>query len=76
MASKRNEQFELICNGTTKKHKNCKNIVGVTIDSKLSYNEDIGNIFKAANKKLNDLNSINETKSKGIISVFLRNVSV
>ena len=56
---KENEQFDLICNDITLKHSSHEKIVGVTIGNKLSFDEHIINICKAANKKLNALSSIN-----------------
>ena len=56
---KENEQFDLICNGIILKHSSHEKILGVTIDSKLSFNEHIANICKTANKKLNTLGRIN-----------------
>ena len=41
------------------RHSRSQNIVRVNIKCKLSINEHIDNIFKTANKKLNDLNRIN-----------------
>ena len=56
---KENEQFDLICNYITLKHSSHENILGVTIDNKLSFDEHIINICKAANKTLNVLSRIN-----------------
>ena len=56
---KENEQFDLICNDITLKHSSHENILGVTIDNKLSFDEHIINICKTANKKLNALSRIN-----------------
>ena len=50
LASKRNKQFELIFIDTTQKNKNCKKILGVHIDSKISFDEHSDNICKTANK--------------------------
>ena len=52
---KKNEQFDLMCNGITLKHSSHENILGVTIDNKLSFDEHIINICKTSNKKLNTL---------------------
>ena len=46
---KKNEQFDLMCNGITLKHSSTEKLLGVTID-KLSFNEHIINICKTANK--------------------------
>ena len=54
-----NEQFDLIYDGITLKHSSHENILGVTIDNKLSFDEHIINIRKTANKKLNALSRIN-----------------
>ena len=60
LVSKRNDQVELIFNGTTPKHKKiAKKILGVPIESKLCFDEHIYNIGKTANKKPNDLCIIN-----------------
>ena len=56
---KENEQFDPICNDITLKHSSHENILGVTIDNKLSFDEHIINICKTANKKLNALSRIN-----------------
>ena len=56
---KENEQFDPICNDITLKHSSHENILGVTIDNKLSFDEHIINICKTANKKLNVLSRIN-----------------
>ena len=56
---KENEQFGLLCNDITLEHSSHEKKLGVTIDSKLSFNEHIINICKRANKKLNALNRIN-----------------
>ena len=56
---KENEQFDLICNYITLKHSSHENILGLTIDNKLSFDERIINICKAANKTLNALIRIN-----------------
>ena len=56
---KENEQFDLLCNDITLKHSSHKNIFGVTIDNKLSFDEHFINICKTANKKLNALSTIN-----------------
>ena len=50
LASKRNKPFELIFNDTTLKNKNCEKILGVHIDSKISFDEHSDNICKTANK--------------------------
>ena len=57
---KENEQFDLICNGITLNHSSHENILAVTIDNKLSFDEHIINICKRANKTLNVLSSINQ----------------
>ena len=49
---KENEQFDLICNDITLKYSSHEKILGVTIDTKLSFEEHIINIWKTANKKL------------------------
>ena len=59
LASKRNKQFELIFNDTTLKNKNCEKILGVLIDSKISFDEHSDNISKTANKLVNDLSRVN-----------------
>ena len=69
---KDNEQFDLICNDITLKHRSHKKILGVTIDNKLSFDEHISNICNTANKNLNALRRI---KSKGNTIVILHNVS-
>ena len=56
---KENEQFDLMCNDITLKHRSHEKILGVTIDNKLSFDEHIINICKTANKKLNALSRIN-----------------
>ena len=56
---KENEQFHLMCNDITLKHSSHEKILGLTIDNKLSFDEHIINICKAANKKLNALSRIN-----------------
>ena len=47
---KENGQFDLMCNDITLKHSSYKEILGVTIDNKLSFDEHIINICKTANK--------------------------
>ena len=54
-----NEQIYPICNDITIKHSSHKNILGVAIDNKLSFDEHIIAICKTANKKLNALSKIN-----------------
>ena len=56
---KENEQFDLICNDITLKHRSQEKILGVAIDNKLSFDEHIVNICKTANKKLNALSRLN-----------------
>ena len=72
---KENEQFYLMCNDITLKHSSHEKFLNVTINSyisnffvvavllpinnKLSFYEQIINIYKTANKKLNALNRIN-----------------
>ena len=56
---KENEQFDVICNNITLKHSSHENILGVTIDNKLSFDEHMINICKTANKNLNALSRIN-----------------
>ena len=56
---KENEQFGLICNDITLKHSSHDKRLGVTIDSKLPFDENIINICKTANKKPNTLSRIN-----------------
>ena len=46
-----NEQFDLICGDITLKHSSHEKILGVTFDNKLSFDENINNICKTANKK-------------------------
>ena len=48
---KENEQSDLICNDITLKHSSHEKKLGLTIDNKLSFNENIINICKTANKK-------------------------
>ena len=47
---KENEQYDLICNDITLKHSSNENVLGVTIDNKLSFDEHIINICKTAKK--------------------------
>ena len=56
---KENKQFDLIFSDITLKHSSHEDILGVTIDNKLSFDEHIFNICKTANKKLNALSRIN-----------------
>ena len=56
---KENEQFDLIYNDITLKHSSHEKVLGVTIDNKLSFDENFINICKTANKKLNALSIIN-----------------
>ena len=56
---KENEQFDLIWNDITLKHSSHENILGVTIDNELSFDEHINNTCKTANKILNTLSRIN-----------------
>ena len=49
---KENGQFDLLCNDIKLKHSSYENILGVTIDNKLFFDEHIINICKTANKKL------------------------
>ena len=56
---KENKQFDLIFSDITLKHSSHEDILGVTIDNKLSFDEHFINICKTANKKLNALNRIN-----------------
>ena len=56
---KENDQFDLICHYITLKYSSHKKILGVTIDNKLSLDEDIINICKTIHKKLNALSRIN-----------------
>ena len=75
---KENEPFELICNGITLKHNSYKNILGVTIDNKLSFDENIINICKTTKQKTHCSQQnilLHETKSKGNIIVILHNLS-
>ena len=51
--------FDFICNDIILKHSSHKKILDVTIDNKLSFDEDIINICKTANKKLNALSRKN-----------------
>ena len=48
---KENKQFELICDDITLKYSGHEKILGVTVDSKLSFDEHINNIYKTGNKK-------------------------
>ena len=57
---KDNEQFDLICNDITLKYSSHGEILGVTIDNKLSFEEHIINTCKTANKRLNTLSRINQ----------------
>ena len=50
---KQNEQFDLLCNDITLKHRSHEKILGVTIDNKFSFDEHI------INKKLNALSRAN-----------------
>ena len=56
---KENEEFDLTCNDITLNDSSHEKILGITIDSKLSFDEHIINIWKTANKKLNALSRIN-----------------
>ena len=56
---KENEQFELICDDVTLKYSGHEKTLGVTVDSKLLFDEDINNIYKTGNKKINTLSKIN-----------------
>ena len=56
---KENEQFDLICNGITLKHRSHENILGGTTDNKLSFDEHNINICKTPNKNLNAVSRIN-----------------
>ena len=58
-SAKENEQFELICDDVTLKYGGHENILGVTVDNKLSFDEQINNIYKPGNKKFNTLSKIN-----------------
>ena len=54
---KENEQFDRICNNIALKHTSHENILGITTDNKLSFDEHI-NICKTANKKRKALSRI------------------
>ena len=56
---KENEQFDLICSDITLKHSSQENILGVTIDNKLSFDEHIIISAKQLTKKLNALSRMN-----------------
>ena len=53
------EQFDLICNGITSKHRSQGKVLRATIDNKFCFDEHVINICKAANKKLNTPSRIN-----------------
>ena len=73
---KENEQFDLICNdGITPKHTSHEKILGVTVDSKLFFDEHINNISKAANKKLNALSRINHYMKQNQKEILLASFS-
>ena len=46
------------CNGTTVESSKGKNILGITIDDKLTFSPHLGNIFKKVNKKLHAIGRI------------------
>ena len=72
---KENEQFDLMCNDITLKHSSQKKILGVTIDSTLSFDEHSNNICKTANKILNAFSRINhymkQNHNKILLSLFI-----
>ena len=59
LASKENEQFDLLCNDVTLKYSSHEKFLDVTIDNTLSFDEHVINICKTANKKINALSRIN-----------------
>ena len=61
---KENEQFDLICNGNPLIRSSHEKILGVTIDNKLSFDENVINICKTANKKLNALSRIDHYRKQ------------
>ena len=56
---KENKKRDIMCNDITLKHSSQENLLGVTIFNKLSLDENIINICKTANKKLNAFCRIN-----------------
>ena len=68
---KENDQFDLLCNDITLKHSSHEEILGVTIDNKLSFDEHIINICKTANKKLNALSRIKQNQKEILLSSFI-----
>ena len=73
---KENEQLELICNDIALKHSSHENILGVTIDNKLSFDEHIINICKTANKKLNALSRINHYMKQNQKEILLSSFTI
>ena len=55
---KENEQFDLLCNDITLKHSSHKNIFGVTIDNKLSFDEHFINILSEKQLTKNSMLSV------------------
>ena len=47
---KENEQFDLMCNDVTLKHCSQEEILGLTIDNKLSFDEHIIDICQTGNR--------------------------
>ena len=67
----KNDKFNIMCNEVILKHISHENILGVTIDNKVSFDEHVINICKTTNKKLNQKKI--ETKSKMNIIAILHN---
>ena len=66
-----NEQFDLMCNDITLKHSSNEKLLGVTIDSKLCFDEHINSICKTANKKLNAFSGINHSMKQNQKEIML-----
>ena len=68
---KENEQFDMICNDITLKHNSHEKLLGKTIDNKFSFDENITNISKTTNKKLNALSRIIHYMKQNQREIFL-----
>ena len=64
------------CNDTTVESSKGKNILGITIDDKLTFSPHLGNIFKKVNKKPHAIGRIKcymgSEQNKAIISSFIK----
>ena len=68
---KENKQFDMICNDIILKHNSHEKPLGVTIDNKFSFDENITNIPKTTKKNLNALSRLIHYMKQNQREIFL-----